>query len=176
MFKSLLTFHLALLLIPGFLHAADPASKDKNLFKNGDFSEGLRGWKIESWAKTGAHKLDEDVRYNNKPTLLLENTKPDNNMANQTIRLEPNTRYRMTAFVKAENVEYREKGKDGACMGIRGTYERSQTIPKTTDWRKVTFDFNSGNRREIEIGPHLGWHASVVTGKAWFAEIVLEKR
>ena len=48
--------------------------------------------------------------------------------------------------------------------------------PCASDWRLITFDFDSKDRTEVEIGPHLGWHASMVTGTAWFAEVTLVER
>lgn len=142
-----------------------------NLLSNGDFAAGLREWDATSWKQSGKIKIDPKENYRGKPALRMECRDPDHAMANQIITVKPNTKYRITAMAKAQSIQFHEKGEDGACLGIRGTYERSEQMPSTFDWRKITFEFDSKDRTTVEIGPHLGWHASVVTGTAWFAEI-----
>jgi len=61
-------------------------------------------------------------------------------------------------------------------MRMRGSFEKSEPFPATSDWRLIAFDFDSKDRTEVEIGPHLGWHASMVKGTAWFAEVTLVER
>lgn len=151
------------------------AEEIPNMLTNGDFEKGLRGWEIDSWKDTGTHKIDKKETYRGNPTLRLDSKDPDHTMATQVIAVEPNTRYRITAMVKAENIQFHEKGKDGPCLGIRGTFEKTKPLPKAFDWQEVVFDFDSKDRTEIEVGPHLGWHASVVSGTAWFSNLRMVK-
>jgi hypothetical protein len=144
--------------------------------RNGDFSRGLEDWDGVSYKGNGEVKLDKTVPYEGKPSLRLESAVADHTMANQIVTVKPKTRYRLTAMVRTDGIVFREKGKDGACLGIRGTFEKSAPFPATSDWRLITFDFDSKDRTEVEIGPHLGWHASMVTGTAWFADLKLEER
>lgn len=146
-----------------------------NLLKNGDFGGKRRGWEAASWRKTGQVFLDTAESFRGKPALRLENTLPDHTMANQIAAVKPHTRYRISAFVKSEGVRFFERGRDGACLGIRGGYERSKALPAETDWTLVVFEFDSGNRTEVVVGPHLGWHGSTVTGRAWFADLHMEE-
>lgn len=154
----------------------DAVAGPGNLIRNGDFSRGLEDWDGVSFKGNGRVQFDRTVPYNGKATLRLESAVADHTMANQIVAVKPKTRYRLTAMVRTDGIVFREKGKDGACLGIRGTFEKSAPFPVTSDWRLVTFDFDSKDRSEVEIGPHLGWHASMVTGTAWFAEVKLEER
>jgi hypothetical protein len=72
-----------------------------------------------------------------------------------------------SAFVKTEGIQFHEKGRDGACLGIRGTFQKSDPLPTDSDWTLVVFEFDSQDRREVEIGPHLGWHGSIVHGRCF---------
>jgi len=174
----------ALVLVPvfallGFAVLSNPlgaAPRGVNLLANGDFQKGLRDWDATSWKRRGKITIDKEVLHRGRPTLRLESDEADHTMANQIIEVKPNTTYRLTAYVKTAGIRFLEKGKDGACLGIRGTFEKSDPVPATCDWRLLTFEFDSKNRTTVEVGPHLGWHASTVTGTAWFADLHLEEK
>ena len=151
-------------------------ARPENLFLNGDFHQGLQEWDTVSYQGRGRHRLDPEVLFGGRPTLRLNNKRADHTMANQIIAVKPNTSYRITAFARTEGVQFMEGGEDSACLGIRGTFEKSDRIPPTSDWQKITLEFESGNRTEVEVGPHLGWHSSMVKGTAWFADVFMEKR
>lgn len=173
-FVSLLAF--SVLGIAVWLIPLGAAPKGVNLFANGDFQKGLREWDATSWKRLGKIKIDKEVLHRGRPTLRLESDEADHTMANQFVEVKPNTTYRVSAYVKTQGIRFHEKGKDGACLGIRGTFEKSDPFPVTSDWRLVVFDFDSKNRSKVEVGPHLGWHASTVTGTAWFADLHMEER
>lgn len=151
-------------------------TQSSNLLRNGNFQDGLKGWDSTSWKGSGRHSIDRKTLYRGNATLRMKNTEADHTMANQIVRVKPHTDYRITAYAKTDGIRFLEKGKDGACLGIRGTFEKSDPVPATSDWRLLIFDFNSKDRTEVEVGPHLGWHASVVTGTAWFADLHMEER
>lgn len=171
---------LGVLLIAGLATAQNgrkPATVNPfNLLKNADFRDNLKGWDIASWKQTGKAAIDSRESFRGKPALRLDNRTPDHSMANQIIAVKPNTRYRISAMVKTKGIAFHEKGRDGACLGIRGTFEKSDPLPADSDWTLVVFEFDSKDRHEVEVGPHLGWHASVVTGTAWFSDIQMEQR
>lgn len=125
------------------------------------------GGGIASWKQTGKGSIDPKESFRGKPGLRLENRTPDHSMANQIVAVRPNTRHRVSAFVKTEGNQLHEKGRDGACLGIRGTFQKSDPLPTDSDWTLVVFEFDSQDRREVEIGPHLGWHGSIVHGRCF---------
>jgi hypothetical protein len=43
----------------------------------------------------------------------------------------------------------------------------------TNDWTYVTLVFDSGDRKEVELGTRLGHNYSTATGTAWFDDLVL---
>jgi hypothetical protein len=158
------------------VEVTDVAVGPGNLIRNGDFIRGLEDWDGVSYKGNGKAQFDKIVPYQGEATLRLESALADHTMANQKVAVKPKTRYRLTAMVRTDGIVFREKGKDGACLGIRGSFEKSEPFPATSDWRLIAFDFDSKDRTEVEIGPHLGWHASMVKGTAWFAEVTLVER
>ena len=49
----------------------------------------------------------------------------------------------------------------------------SESITGTHDWRYLAVEFRSGDLTEVDISLRLGGNSSVVTGSAWFDDLVL---
>ena len=98
----------------------------------------MSGWEAASHRGKGQASLDSEELYDGKPTIRMENAEADHTMAIQTIEVKPETDYRVTAYAKTEDIEPEEDGKNGACIGIRGTYELSKPFPMSVNVNKST--------------------------------------
>ncbi|MCI9178194.1 MAG: hypothetical protein HFJ28_06600 [Clostridia bacterium] len=118
---------------------------------------------------------DSSVKYSKTDSYKLENKEYHDAMFSKKVSVIPNTPYKVTCMVKAENIENKENTKSGgAHISINGTTERSNFVQGTKDWQKLTFYFNSKNRSEVDIGFRLGGYAEESKGTAWFSDFTME--
>jgi alpha-L-arabinofuranosidase len=90
-----------------------------------------------------------------------------------TVPIRPYSRYRLSGFIKTENV-VPGTGR-GAQVNINGEGEwRTAPLAGTLDWSEVDFEFDAGANDVLEVSCLLGgWGRS--TGKAWFDDIQLTR-
>jgi hypothetical protein len=157
---------------------ATPApATEANLFTNGNFENGLTGWEITPFRKKGTMSIDTQELHEGNPTLRIDNPEPDHTFVKQTVG-KPNTRYRLTAYIKTKKVEPEKKtAKDGACLlvGFTAGIQNGQSVPikGTQSWTKVTLDFTTMTSAEIRAGVSLGCYNGPVAGTAWFSKVSL---
>ncbi len=87
-----------------------------------------------------------------------------------TATLRPNTIYRLSGWIKTENV----RGAVGALLNIQNMQEvRTPPVTGTRDWTQVATLFRTGETTEVEINCLFGgWGAS--TGQAWYDDVAVE--
>ena len=147
--------------------------EEKNLLENGNFEHGLEHWELIAFSKKGKMSIDPIERYNGKPTLRIENNEADHSFVRQILKGKPNTRYRLSGYIKTSRVEPEQKGDNGAVLMLGMSLDRTHSQQKTTPWTKVSFDFVPKNPNEMRVGPSLGVYARPVTGTAWFSDLTL---
>jgi hypothetical protein len=163
---------LALLSLSALAQA--PAGARPNLLTNSNFEKGVEGWSVQPNSKIGTGVMDESEKRDGKPVFRITNSKGDDTLVMQKVTVKPQTRYRMTGYIKTKDiVPDNKRDKTGASLAIKGGFESTEMIQKTKPWSKVSLDFESGNKTEIEVGPRLGQYSSLVSGTAWFAELTL---
>jgi len=161
------------------LQTAASASKaatasERNLLTNGNFERGTRGWELIAFGKKGTMAIDTEELFEGKPTLRIDNIEGDHSFVRQIVTGKPNTRYRLTGYIKTMNVEpVKGSGKEGAVVMVGMVLDTSEPLQKTTPWTRVSIDFTPKKPNEIRVGPSLGTYARPVTGTAWFSEITL---
>jgi len=101
---------------------------------------------------------DENVKYSEDMySYKIENTDYNDAMFYKTIKVTPNTPYKVTCMIKTEAVQTKnEKTDAGAHISIADTVEKSINVSGTTDWTKVEFLFNSKDREQVDLGFRLG--------------------
>jgi hypothetical protein len=171
-----------LLLLP---HTKCPAQvqlghSSRSLLENGEFTRGLDGWRFETWKNNVAKAaVDPNVMHNGRPSIRIDQTLATDSSVTQIVRLKPDRRYRLSGWVKTENIVKPEianqrKGEEGASIGILGGYQKSISVLGTQNWTPVILDFTTTKAKtEIRLGPRLGHYGKLVTGTAWFAELSL---
>jgi carbohydrate binding protein with CBM4/9 domain len=151
--------------------------KKLNLLTNPTFEKGLDGWSAHANKGKGVVTVDKAELKDGKPTLRIENLGGDDTMVSQMVKVKPLTRYRLSAMVKTRDVVPVDKtGNNGACLMIKGGFEKSEAMQKTKSWRTVIFEFDTGPKTELEVGPRLGFFGGLVTGNAWFAELSMTEQ
>jgi WD40 repeat protein len=100
---------------------------------------------------------------------------PDDIHGFQRITVKPHTRYRLSGWIRTEDVQSAADGAFGASLSIHGTTETSLPLIGTHDWTHVELVFDSGHRRTVRIGPRLGHTDSRCTGTAWFADLKFDE-
>ncbi len=148
-----------------------PASaSDKNMFKNGDFSQGLSGW--QTWTqnpRAATFSIVPDGGPDGSRCLKIESTGEVACSAFQFIDCRQGGSYMMTCDIKYENVSTSGRG---ACLGL-ATYDKdnvnigelaSEGATGTSDgWKTVNFIFDITNNPErVNGGPRLWFSTGTV--------------
>ncbi|MCK5270948.1 MAG: hypothetical protein KAJ52_00160 [Sedimentisphaerales bacterium] len=145
---------------------------------NGGFEE-YRGQRVKGYDfhdKPGRVSfVDTRVFKEGKASLRFENLS-DNRQSHgrvmQEVTLQPHRCYRLTFWIKTENLE--PEGCFG-CNIIKGNRSLAQfktRVPSTTDWRKITIGFNSMDSQSLKIYLGVwGWQG----GRFWLDDIQIEE-
>ncbi|MBR2374576.1 MAG: DUF4838 domain-containing protein [Lentisphaeria bacterium] len=150
-----------------------------SIVKNGDFTAGITGKRFAgSWYTTRVIHLDRTVYRTCGQSVRLEPVKGSNLlrqiMAKNTFK--PNTRYRLSYFVKLENVNGKgDKAGSGFSAMIRfGGSGKSWFYPTrsafrgTMSWRRLEYEFTTPADPGSRNNPYLEFRISLhATGKAW---------
>ena len=155
----------------------------ENVVKNGDFENTGAGWGLSKWTGSKAtFEFDSTEVHSGKNSLKVVNTgsKDYQTFIAQTIKVKPDTRYRLSFYLKTENVVPRPKtGVNGAGVYITsgkalfvGCSGRWKMCTGTNDWKKYVATFKTGpdmNKASFYLTLNYS------TGTVWFDDIVLEE-
>ena len=136
----------------------------QELLRNGDFSQGLKYWKINTPKQA---TIEEKVSPGGKNAMKVVSLKSHYG-ANYSIagkKVKPNTLYTVRGKIKTEgNAQVYLY----FCQspGADKHHSRSQVFRKTTGWTDVYCLLNSGNAKELPLLTRV-----IGTGTAWFAEL-----
>lgn len=119
---------------------------------------------------------DKEVTYGKNSSYKIESTDYNDAMFYQTIRVTPNTAYKVTCKIKTQDViNEKTKMNGGAHISLAGTTLSSMPIAGTNDWQEATLLFNSQNHTEVKIGFRLGGYEDNSKGTAWFSDLKVEQ-
>ncbi len=133
---------------------------------------------IKANEKAGITKFyrDSDVKYEKDNSYCIESSDFNDALFFKEIPVKKDTPYKITCFVKTENVESDNPDTAGACISIMGSAEQSLTLQGTnTEWQKLTLMVDSENNESLRIGFRLGGYSGYTKGKAWFANMKVEE-
>lgn len=141
-----------------------------NIFKQNNFNEFIRAEYTSGITQFTREKV-EDGEYSYK----IFSPEYNDAMIYKTIKVTPNTAYRLSCLVKTQDIETKKEISDsGACISILDSTEISETIQGSNEWKKISLCFNSKNRNELKIGFRLGSNNDNCKGTAWFKNLKLE--
>ena len=125
-------------------------------------------WRPIQWEGRASHKLGDLARTGRHSVLIETRREAADASWSTNIPVEPQTRYRIEAWIRTENVK--PAGGAGALLNLHGRSERSQPITGTSDWTKVSLEFDSGWDESVQLNCILGCYGRA-TGRAWFDDL-----
>ncbi|HEX8913416.1 MAG TPA: PVC-type heme-binding CxxCH protein, partial [Humisphaera sp.] len=157
--------------------AAPKVEAPRNLMPNPSFEEVVngapRGWKPRNYSGTSSQELSTAGGRTGSNALVLKSETGSDTSWFAEVPVEPNTQYRLSAWIKTENVKA-VRGGMGALLNVHLTEYKTKPVTGTSDWTQVSVTFNSGRSRTVSINClYGGWgHA---TGVAYYDDIELVK-
>jgi alpha-N-arabinofuranosidase len=128
------------------------------------------GWAPEARSRYATHFYD-NVAHNGKKSLFIDATRTSGGRWSSKILLKPWSKYRFTGWVKTENL-VSESG-TGAGFRIDAMGTDSVGLSGTSDWKQVSFDFETGNNDCAVLSCLLDLK-SRAKGRAWFDDMKIE--
>ena len=136
-------------------------------------------WQVTTWKNRPEQvSVSTDVIHEGTAALKMQITEDADDVSlYQPVNVVPNHLYRLTAWVKTDDVVVglQENGTTGACLTLYDYAVSTESILGTNDWKMITLEFNSADVTVLNIGCRLGNHGSACTGTAWFDNLKLEK-
>lgn len=105
--------------------------------------------------------------------LKIANLKPNDSRWVQTIAVSPSTWYRVSGWIRSENVE---RIPIGAHLSVGGAVPISPDLRGTADWRLVEFWLQTNpDQKSMDLECRLGSFSSLTTGTAYFTAISVSR-
>lgn len=148
-----------------------------NLVQNFGFEQGsLDKWDRQAYTNTDGITeffIDDTVSHSGAKSACIINNSPNHSRFNQEIKVKGNSYYKLSCWVKTENV-----GSDytGANITVEGILDISEHIQGTNDWQYIElYGSTKKNQKSFVLSLALGSYGNVNTGKVWFDDVVVEK-
>ncbi|MBC8406459.1 MAG: ThuA domain-containing protein [Planctomycetes bacterium] len=168
-----------------FLAAATPllpkegGGELKNLFPNPGFeladpnnAEQPLAWRVRVYNGEAKHTWEDGIgRGGSKALAIHSQTGADTSWCTD-IAVEPNTRYRLSAWIHAHGVTH-PGGTHGALLNIHPRHVVTEYVQDESEWTQVSLEFQTGaNERSVSINClYGGWGKS--TGEALYDDMEL---
>lgn len=149
-----------------------------NLLPNPDFSEVADGQPV-GWTdlRTYGGARGEAIKISAAPEgrdgstcLKISSEQNTDSGVAISLPLKPGTRYRLSGWIKTENLKPVGKS-PGALLNIHSG-QRSSGVKDSTEWTQVSLEFDSGGKRETLINCLFGGYGGA-KGTAWFDDLSL---
>ncbi|MFD0022485.1 chitinase [Streptomyces sp. NPDC058382] len=147
---GILAAFTAALLAVGGLAASAPsaAAADVDLARNGNFEAGLDGWSCTG----GSGVAVSTPVHGGTKALMATPAGSDNAKCSQTVRVEPDSTYTLSSWVRGSYVYL---GADGT-----GTTDVSTWTQSASDWTRLTTTFRTGaSTTSVNVYTH-GWYGT----------------
>lgn len=148
-----------------------------NIVQNFGFEKGsLDKWHTQAYTTTDGVTeffIDDTVSHSGSNSACIVNNSPNHSRFNQEIKVKGNSYYKLSCWVKTENV-----GSDfsGANITVEGIMDISDSIKDTSDWQYIElYGSTKKNQKSIILSLALGSYGNENTGKVWFDDVVVEK-
>ena len=155
------------------------ALAEGNLLKNGDFSAVTNGlpdyWHADMWhTDIGVSILSVVPDGYDGPAVMVENVDANDARFAQTVAVEPNSVYRLSGMIRAENCD--PEG-FGANLSVSGLFTYSDAIYDTAgEWQRAELVGRTGpNQTDLTVFARVGGYSTLSEGTAWFDNLSLEK-
>lgn len=155
--------------------------KETSIVDNGDFSAPMQGRMLGQWygpqvkdIKTGqSFSIDKTASVKGGQSLKLNNQTGQISVMQYLPKMMPNTKYRLTCYVKTEDIKLQEQT-GGVCINIWS--DKNHFFPKnwysgTMPWEKCSVEFTSGPDSNIKSKSYLRLNIINASGTAWFDDV-----
>ena len=145
---------------------------------NGDFEDGINNnpdaWTPEAFNNVANFQWEASTGKNNSHCVSIDipSDQLDDARWIQEVQLLPNKTYKLTGWIKGENITL-VQGNIGANLCLMGGFEHSPSFSGTFDWQKTELEFTTPANGIVTIGCRLGFYGSILHGKAWFDDLTL---
>jgi dolichyl-phosphate-mannose-protein mannosyltransferase len=152
-----------------------------NLVKNSSFEEvtnlKANDWQPAVWNKkvgVSELKIKLGFAHTGNKSLNIINKSINDARLKQTVKVKANTIYRLSCWIKTENVGEHNKG---ANISIEGELKSSKDIRGTNSkWEySEMYAKTSNETSELNVTVGLGGYSSVNTGTAYFDDVIVEE-
>ena len=154
---------------------------EENLIKNGSFEDVQNGtpthWTIYSYiTDEGASefKIETGGAYSDNNCATIVNNVENDSRYVQTISAQPNKNYKISCYIKGENIG--DSG-NGAVLSVEGQVSATNPLRNTDElWEYVEMYVRTGegiNSFNVTVG--VGGYGAVSTGKAFFDDVRTEE-
>jgi len=155
-------------------------AKLPDLISNGSFEKGFKdvpaGWELVKWeAKPGTNKYQRDgiEKQAGSFSVKLEHHDFADSRWTQSVLVEPNTKYVLSAWVKTDGVDNEGRG---AYLQVGQAGKKSELLTGTRAWQKLELKFETGSaQNEITVLCRLGDYGAPNIGTVYFDQIELKE-
>jgi dolichyl-phosphate-mannose-protein mannosyltransferase len=157
------------------LSAAKPTGT--NFLQNGGFenidSTGFPShWRIDAWQGGSFVGKSTLQIHTGKYSVLVESNTANDARAVQTIIVKPDTVYRLSGWIYAENVTSKDTGAN-LCLMNTGFHSGFYNV---SEWRRAEMIFKTHKKQvTVDVAARLGFYSGTLTGRAFFDDISVEE-
>lgn len=167
---------LLMLLLPGI------ACADDNLLSNGGFENVDQYGDAVDWYQNAYYDeigyslltITDEEAHSGQYSALVENASPNDSRFVCTVKVKPNSYYKLSGYVL---VEYMDPEGNGANLAIEDIYAFSECLYDTAgQWQYVEWYGRTGaGQKQLTLGVRVGGYGAESLGRAYFDDIRLEK-
>ncbi len=152
-----------------------------NLIKNGSFEDEQGGaptdWSYYSHVKddgAAEFKIDAQGAYSGDKCITVVNNVDNDSRYLQTISAQPNKKYKLSCYIRAENIG--DTG-NGAILSVEGQVAASNTLRNTNGkWEYVELYVRTGDGIDnFKVTVGVGGYGAMSSGKASFDDVTAEE-
>ena len=175
------TVLLIIVMVIALIPTISLCSEVQNILFNNSFEltkdDAPANWIKKSWNNDPGsveYKIETDNPHSGEKYVSITNKIENHSRYIQSVLVEENKKYKISCYIKTENVS--EKGK-GANISIEKQLVTSRRIKGTTkDWEYVELyaSINKGVKT-IHLSLNLGGYSGTCTGKAFFDSVLMEE-
>ena len=133
------------------------------------------GWSTGRWSGEGTF-VYADMGRTGKHSLVISSGAGADIGWHTTVDVEPHSTYRLSAWIKTENVELVEgRGGRGALLNLHNIQPlATPAVTGTHDWTRVELVFDTAGNDAVQVNCLFGgW--GLAKGKAWYDDVLLER-
>lgn len=178
--KIKLCFLLVLIFLLSFI-SCNIVFAQVNSVMNAGFEGGsgdnISAWDKNVWDKNAGVtkiKFDETQKHSGNRSVFITNNSPNDARLEQEINVDKNSYYKLSCWIKTENVGM---GNKGANLSVAGILDTSKDIRGTDNtWEYIElYGMTSEKQKNFNLTIGIGGYSSTNTGKAWFDDVAVEK-